>query len=407
MTVTRNSAVRAGRGDDQPMRVSLRHAAHPRLSVDRGSKASRSTPSSASSNHVATTAYLVGQYVGALRARRCSPETIRIVRSILTGCLSQRLGRRLDELTYDDLLAWQTLRAGEISSRSLRTQVSYVRRFYAWAHDEGLIPSNPAHRLRPPKVSQAPPRPITETRLARAMAAGDPTMRAILGLAAFAGLRACEIARLTWSDCYLDEDEPVLRVLGKGDREGIVDVSDELRELILALPGPRRGRCSVDATGSPGTTRRTGSASSRTSSFTSTTSRTPCTRCGTGSSLKSPGSGGFTGRGTLPATRTSRRRRSTRRCCGARSGLLSSRSAGFCRPPAEPGTTNEAPTLPAARGVGASFASPEHLRPVPRAHEGTRPTVRDGPPPGQRRHASTPTRRAGSRGGRRRPSGCT
>jgi integrase len=209
-------------------------------------------PSSASSNHVATTAYLVGQYVGALRARRCSPETIRIVRSILTGCLSQRLGRRLDELTYDDLLAWQTLRAGEISSRSLRTQVSYVRRFYAWAHDEGLIPSNPAHRLRPPKVSQAPPRPITETRLARAMAAGDPTMRAILGLAAFAGLRACEIARLTWSDCYLDEDEPVLRVLGKGDREGIVDVSDELRELLLALPGPRRGPVFRRRDGKPG-----------------------------------------------------------------------------------------------------------------------------------------------------------
>lgn len=201
---------------------------------------------------MATTAYLVGKYLDALRARRCSPETIRVVRSTLVGCLARRLDKRLDEITHDDLVSWQAMRSGEISRNTLRTQGSNVRRFYEWAYEEGHIVDNPARRIRLPKVTRAHPRPIVESRLAHAMDAADDRIRVILGLAAFAGLRACEIARLNWSDCYLDEAEPVIRVMGKGEHEGLVDVSDELRRILLALPGQRRGPVLRRADGRPG-----------------------------------------------------------------------------------------------------------------------------------------------------------
>lgn len=190
---------------------------------------------------MATTAYLVGRYVETLRARRCSPETIRTVRSVLT-MLSSGVGKRLDEITHDDLITWQATRAGEIAARTLRTKVTYIRGFYQWLLLEGYMREDPTLRMRIPKVPLTQPRPINEQRLAHAMEGADPTMAAILGLAAFAGLRACEIAALTWGDCFLDDDEPTARVLGKGEREGIVDVSLELRDLLRALPGGRARR---------------------------------------------------------------------------------------------------------------------------------------------------------------------
>jgi integrase len=200
---------------------------------------------------VPTTAHLLHLYVHALTARRCSPETIRTVRYILTG-LAIVAAKRLEEITPDDLAIWQTLRAEEIGGRTLRSHVSYIRVFYDWAFTEGLIPENPARRMRIPRVPMTLPRPISEARLEQALDAADPTMAAILGLAAFAGLRACEIARLTWADCYLDDDEPTARVLGKGDRERIVDVSLELRDMLRAVPGSRRGPVIKRADGSPG-----------------------------------------------------------------------------------------------------------------------------------------------------------
>jgi site-specific recombinase XerC len=200
---------------------------------------------------VTTTTYLVGQYTQHLTARRCSPETIRTVRYILRN-LALSTGKRLDELQPADLEAWQARRAGELGGRTLRSHVSYVRVFYAWAVIEGHVPQDPTLRMCAPKARLTVPRPMPEVRLVQAMAAAGAVMAAILGLAGFAGLRACEIARLEWADCYLDEDEPYLRVLGKGDRERIADVSLELRDLLIAVPGSRRGAVFKRADGRPG-----------------------------------------------------------------------------------------------------------------------------------------------------------
>lgn len=200
---------------------------------------------------MSTTTYLLSQYVQHLTARRCSPETIRTAKYVLRN-LALSTGKRLEELQPDDLEAWQARRAGELGGRTLRSHVSYVRVFYGWCVLEGHIAQDPTRRMCPPKARLTVPRPMPEARLVQAMDAADPPMAAILGLAAFAGLRACEIARLEWADCYLDEDEPYLRVLGKGDRERLADCSLELRDLLTAVPGSRRGAVFKRADGRPG-----------------------------------------------------------------------------------------------------------------------------------------------------------
>ncbi len=76
-------------------------------------------------------------------------------------------------------------------------------------------------------------------------------MRAVLCLAAFTGLRAIEIAGLSWADVQLDDAQPYIRVLGKGSKERMLDLSPIVVEALRALPN-RRGPVIVRANGALG-----------------------------------------------------------------------------------------------------------------------------------------------------------
>jgi len=210
-------------------------------------------PDSPSHRGAMTNTYLIGAYLDWLRARRVAPSTIRTAAYILKG-FAASVPRPLDELTHADLNAWHSARSRTLSARTQRSYGSYIHGFYRWALDEGHVSLDPTTRVRTPKVGRLLPRPIAEDRLSRALDSGDDIMRAILALAAFAGLRACEVASLTWEDVCLDGDEPYLRVVGKGSRERVMDVSPELREILLATPSVRRRRGPVirRADGEPG-----------------------------------------------------------------------------------------------------------------------------------------------------------
>lgn len=192
----------------------------------------------------------VHAYLRSLRARKAAQTTISTARTNL-GTAERIIGKPLEVATHDDLRRWQEIRAAELSARTLRTQISSVRAFYAWAVLEGVIRVDPTTRLRTPRVAPALPRPIPENRLRQAWDAADDRTRAILALAAFAGLRACEIAGLDWSHVDLDDAMPHLRVTGKGGKERVVDVSPDLAAALTALPG-RRGPVVRRHDGRPG-----------------------------------------------------------------------------------------------------------------------------------------------------------
>ena len=98
---------------------------------------------------------------------------------------------------------------------------------------EGLRPDDPVERLRSVRIPQNAPRPVPEDVLRAALArasradvrASNP--RLMILLAAYAGLRAAEIAQVRRED--LDDD--LLRVDGKGGKIRVVPVSGELLEL--------------------------------------------------------------------------------------------------------------------------------------------------------------------------------
>jgi len=179
---------------------------------------------------------VIGRHLDRLRLLNRRPSSIRHRLEALTRLTVWANGPIL-YLTETQLTQWQQHRSHEVSSQTLRTETSHVREFYRWAVQERLIDNDPSLRLVTPAARRGLPRPIADVDLARAIAEAEPVMAATLGLAAFSGLRACEIAQLDWAELHLTATPPWLRILeGKGGHSRDVHVPTALVELLRALP---------------------------------------------------------------------------------------------------------------------------------------------------------------------------
>jgi site-specific recombinase XerD len=182
---------------------------------------------------------VIFRHLADMRLRNLSANSIYNRRRALA-----RLSRYLDgPILYADaptLRDWQDERARQLTPSGRGAELSNVREFYRWAQREGYRPDDPTTRLPMPRAPRRVPRPIADRDLLVAMASAEPDVAVILALAAFAGLRACEIARLDWSEVALREDPPMLRVVaGKGGHGRLIPISPALRDVLTAGP---RGR---------------------------------------------------------------------------------------------------------------------------------------------------------------------
>ena len=183
---------------------------------------------------------IIDRYLDHLRVRNLRHWTI-YGRARALARLTRWAGGPVLYLMPDQLARWQAQRSREIQPEPCRTELSHVRQFYRWCVREGFLDADPTARLDMPRVARRLPRPIRDAALADAMAAADPVMLAILALAAFAGLRACEIATLDWSEVCLDARSPHVRVSeGKGGHSRLVPLSSALAVVLQGLPH-RRG----------------------------------------------------------------------------------------------------------------------------------------------------------------------
>lgn len=179
----------------------------------------------------------ISRYLETLRSRKKSKTTIRTARSILNIFAAITETPILDT-NPDDVEKWMRVRSVSVSTGALRTQGSYIRGYFRWAIRHGLREDDPTLLMDLPRAPRRHPRPIRENTLREAIDAADPTMKAILSLAAMAGLRASEIAHLSWSEVWLG-DQPQMKVVGKGGHEYQIDISPQLAEALIAVR--RRG----------------------------------------------------------------------------------------------------------------------------------------------------------------------
>lgn len=129
-------------------------------------------------------------------------------------------------VTREDLAGWFAERAWKPNThRSRRTT---MRAFYAWAVDDGRVPVSPALAIPRGEIPRPNPRPVPDRVYADALKVATPREALICRLAAEHGLRRAEVAQIHSDDLYEDLDGWTLVVHGKGGRQRLVPLLDDV-----------------------------------------------------------------------------------------------------------------------------------------------------------------------------------
>ena len=181
-----------------------------------------------------TLAGLVRRYTRYLKLERSySPNTLDAYRHDIDLLLSHLAEQHLTPLdvTLDDLqhfAAW--LHERGIGAKSQARILSGVRSFYHFLVIDGYLDIDPTELLESPHLPQHIPEYLSEEEVDRLEGAVDLTTpeghrnRAIIEVFFSCGLRVSELVNLRLSDLFLNDR--FLRIVGKGNKERLVPISD-------------------------------------------------------------------------------------------------------------------------------------------------------------------------------------
>lgn len=137
-------------------------------------------------------------------------------------------------VSADDLVAYMAARPW--SPSTARTARSSLRTFYRWAALSGRITVDPSQTMPKIRIEPGKPRPAPLSAISSGERAHDWRVRLMVSLAAYAGLRCCEIAAVHSDDVTEDFVGHSLIVHGKGRKERVVPLRGELVSLLQQLP---------------------------------------------------------------------------------------------------------------------------------------------------------------------------
>lgn len=148
------------------------------------------------------------RHVAHMRRRGLRPNTITMRRRVLRR-LELHAGIDLLHIDLDDIRRFVD-RLDDRGSRS--AEATQIRSFYQWAALEGYVAHDPSFRLEPIRKRKYLPRPIADDALAKALINPPERIAPMLWLAAYAGLRAHDLAQLRVEHVMFDRDPPIVFV---------------------------------------------------------------------------------------------------------------------------------------------------------------------------------------------------
>jgi len=169
--------------------------------------------------------------------RSFSPLTVRAYGTdmrMLREFLQHRLGRvpSPTEITRE-LIVQFGVSLRKPAPLTLRRKYACISSFFGFLQDMGYAHSNPARRLPLPRVSEYVPVFLSEEMAQQLIAAADtPWTKAMVVLLLSTGIRRSEAVGITLDDLNLEERQLLIR--GKGDKERVVPLTDQVVEAIQA-----------------------------------------------------------------------------------------------------------------------------------------------------------------------------
>lgn len=146
------------------------------------------------------------------------------------------LGDSLPKADSSRLLqASATLNRG-LSPRTIARKISSYRQFYGYLQDEGIRADNPALEIPMPKQPKSLPKFLTAAQIRQLLdviaeenTAASTRLYALVALLHATGLRVSELVtlKLTAVERMIKSGEPLLQVVGKGNKERLVPVNSQ------------------------------------------------------------------------------------------------------------------------------------------------------------------------------------
>lgn len=168
-------------------------------------------------------------------AQGLSTRTIKDRRDVLSHLATLSRASLLD-VTPDHIIDY--VGRDNLSQSSRASYHASIRAFYKWATLTGLTVENPATATPSPRRPKGTPRPIQTAHLSELLrVVNRKRTRAMIVLAAYAGLRVHEVAKFRGED--IDRIGGIITVTGKGGKTAMIPAHSEI--LALAETMPRRG----------------------------------------------------------------------------------------------------------------------------------------------------------------------
>jgi integrase/recombinase XerD len=145
--------------------------------------------------------------------------------------------KSIDKASKADLLDFMAKRvAAGAKPRSTARQLSSFRRFFRYIMREGLRDTDPTADIEMPRIGRSLPKTLSEDEVEALLNAPNTDEplghrdRAMLELLYATGLRVSELINLKQSQ--INFNQGVLRIVGKGDRERLIPLTDESQRWI-------------------------------------------------------------------------------------------------------------------------------------------------------------------------------
>lgn len=154
---------------------------------------------------------------------------------------------QIQELNAHVIRAWiYNLTESGIAPRSINRKLSALRKYIRYLQRESVLQKNPAIKITALKHKKSLPHYVRKEELTKMLDSGifsntfkDQRNQLILELFYMTGIRRSELIHLRLSD--IDLDNGYLKVLGKGNKERLIPVTQRIKYLLNAYIHNRTG----------------------------------------------------------------------------------------------------------------------------------------------------------------------
>lgn len=174
-------------------------------------------------------------WTDSLKAAGLSAQTIKSRRYKMTHLATLLMPSGPEDVTTEQIVRIFARQQWKPETR--KAYRNTIASFFRWLRKNGRREDDPSLDVPRVKKPHAHPRPCPDKYIAAAMGKATATEKLMIRLGAECGLRRGEIARVHSDDVVADGAGHSLIVRGKGDKQRVVPVPDDLADAIMDADG--------------------------------------------------------------------------------------------------------------------------------------------------------------------------